>query len=88
MEKTLHIDRTATLPLIFPDSRTGFRRPGRPIPPNGAAPAHGKRKAALYATCFVDYNAPQTAVAARRCWPKQGVETQLAYPGVLRHAPA
>jgi glycerol-3-phosphate dehydrogenase subunit C len=45
-----------------------------------AGPAYGKRKVALYATCFTDYNAPATAVAAAKVLGKQGVEIRFAYP--------
>ena len=53
----------------------------QPIHPNPAAPAFGKRKAALYATCFVNYNKPVTGMAARAVLNHIGVETNVAYPG-------
>ena len=46
-----------------------------------AAPAFGKRKAALYATCFVNYNKPDTGMDARAVLNHIGVETKVAYPG-------
>jgi glycerol-3-phosphate dehydrogenase subunit C len=51
-----------------------------PIRPDPAGPAFGQRKAALYATCYVDYNKPDTAVAAAKVLAKQGVEAKLVYP--------
>src|SRR5262249_21989301 len=48
---------------------------------NRAAPAFGKRKAALYATCFVNYNKPDTGMDARAVLNHLGVETKVAYPG-------
>jgi glycerol-3-phosphate dehydrogenase subunit C len=51
-----------------------------PIQPDPAGPAFGQRKAALYATCYVDYNKPDTAVAAAMVLAKQGVEAKLVYP--------
>jgi glycerol-3-phosphate dehydrogenase subunit C len=51
-----------------------------PIRPDRAGPAFGQRKAALYATCYVDYNKPETAVAAAKVLAKQGVEAKLVYP--------
>ena len=51
-----------------------------PLAPNPAGPAFGLRKVALYATCFVDYNQPDTAVAAARVLALQGVEVKLVYP--------
>jgi glycerol-3-phosphate dehydrogenase subunit C len=50
------------------------------MPPDPAGPAFGQRKAVLYATCFAEYNKPETAVAAMSVLAKQGVETRLAYP--------
>jgi glycerol-3-phosphate dehydrogenase subunit C len=44
------------------------------------APAKG-RKAALFATCFVNYNNPQVGEAARKVLAHNGVETVVAYPG-------
>jgi glycerol-3-phosphate dehydrogenase subunit C len=72
------IDKDALLPRYH--SRTATDRLKSPLAPDPAGPAFGRRKAAIYATCFVDYNEPQTAVAARAVLAKQGVETRLAYP--------
>jgi len=80
MEKTAGIDRDAVLPgfssttFIAADKRN-------PISPNKEAPAFGKRKAVLYATCFVNYNKPSTGMAARAVLNHLGVETRAAYPG-------
>ncbi|MBA3812096.1 MAG: glycerol-3-phosphate dehydrogenase [Caulobacteraceae bacterium] len=78
MEAMVGIDRTAILPRYH--SRTATGRLETPLAPDPAGPAFGRRKAALYATCFVDYNAPTTAEAAMAVLAKQGVETRLAYP--------
>jgi glycerol-3-phosphate dehydrogenase subunit C len=78
MDATLGIDKTAPLPKYH--SRTASDRLKTPLAPDPAGPAFGARKAALYATCFVDYNEPDTAVAARGVLAKLGVETRLAYP--------
>jgi len=48
--------------------------------PDPAGPAFGQRKVALYATCFVDYNQPDTAVAAARVLALQGCQVQFVYP--------
>jgi glycerol-3-phosphate dehydrogenase subunit C len=48
---------------------------------NATAPAYGKRKAAIFATCFVNYNKPDTGMAARAVLNHLGVETRAAYPG-------
>ena len=58
-----------------------LRDRGDPIDANETAPAFGKRKAALYATCFVNYNKPATGMAARAVLNHIGVETKVAYPG-------
>ncbi len=44
------------------------------------APAKG-RKAAIFATCFVNYNNPKVGEAARLVLAHNGVETAVAYPG-------
>jgi glycerol-3-phosphate dehydrogenase subunit C len=47
---------------------------------NPEAPAHG-RKAAIYATCFANYNNPEIGTSARQVLARNGVETIVAYPG-------
>ena len=80
MEKTVGIDAKATLPKFH--SRTfvsaAKHQPGTI---NQAAPAFGKRRCALYATCFVNYNKPETGMDARAVLNHIGVETKVAYPG-------
>ncbi|MBT3916627.1 MAG: glycerol-3-phosphate dehydrogenase [Rhodospirillaceae bacterium] len=44
-----------------------------------AAPVSG-RKAALYATCFVNYNNPGIGEASQAILAKNGVETEVVYP--------
>ena len=80
MEKVAHIDPKATLPKFH--ARTfvsAAKREDNAV--NTAAPAFGKRKAALYATCFVNYNKPETGMDARAVLNHIGVETKIAYPG-------
>ena len=48
---------------------------------NAEAPAYGKRKAVLYATCFMNYNNPDLGWLARQVLAKLGVETEVVYPG-------
>ncbi len=80
MESVAGIDKDATLPKFA--SQTFLRADkSAPIAPNKTAPAFGKRKAALYATCFVNYNKPDTGMAARAVLNHIGVETRAAYPG-------
>ena len=78
MEAVLGVDREAELPLYH--SKTAGDLLRTPVPPNPEGPAFGQRKAVLYATCFVDYNAPSTAVEAMKVLALQGVETRLVYP--------
>jgi len=80
MEKTAGIDAKATLPEFH--ARTfvsAAKQTENDV--NTAAPAYGKRKAALYATCFVNYNKPDTGMDARAVLNHIGVETKVAYPG-------
>ena len=72
------IDAEVELPKYH--SKTATDRLRVPVKPNPKGPAHGQRKVALYATCFVNYNTPNTAVAAVRVLALQGVEAVLVYP--------
>jgi glycerol-3-phosphate dehydrogenase subunit C len=80
MEKVAHIDPKATLPKFHSHTFVSADK-SAPIHANPAAPAFGKRKAALYATCFVNYNRPVTGMAARAVLNHIGVETIVSYPG-------
>jgi glycerol-3-phosphate dehydrogenase subunit C len=80
MEKVTGIDRNANLPQFHTRTFMSADK-GDPIEANKAAPAFGKRKAALYATCFVNYNKPVTGMDARAVLNHIGVETKAAYPG-------
>ncbi|MCA6251339.1 MAG: glycerol-3-phosphate dehydrogenase, partial [Phenylobacterium sp.] len=51
-----------------------------PVPPDPAGPAFGQRKVAIYATCSVEYNGPDTGVAAARVLARQGIEAKVVYP--------
>jgi glycerol-3-phosphate dehydrogenase subunit C len=76
MELTLGIDRNAPLPQYHAKKATDLAVAA----PDPAGPAFGKRKAVIYATCFADYNQPQTAAAALAVLAKQGVEMTMLYP--------
>jgi glycerol-3-phosphate dehydrogenase subunit C len=78
MESIAGIDRAVELPKYY--GKTATARLKTPPQPDPAGPAFGKRKAALYATCFVDYNNPRTAEASAAVLARQGVETRVAYP--------
>jgi glycerol-3-phosphate dehydrogenase subunit C len=79
-ERVAGIDARAELPKF--NSRT-FVMQDRADPgfPNEAAPAFGKRKALIFATCFVNYNRPITGMAARKLLHHLGVEAIVEYPG-------
>jgi glycerol-3-phosphate dehydrogenase subunit C len=79
MQGVLGIDRNAALPKFHARSFARRSRSGAPDI-DAAAPAHG-RKAVLYATCFVNYNNPGIGEAARAVLARNGVETEVVYPG-------
>ncbi len=79
MERIAGIDRHAALPKFH--ARTfELRAASAPLEPDASAPAFG-RKAVLYATCFVNYNNPGIGEAARAVLARNGVATEVAYPG-------
>ena len=79
MEAIAKIDAEVELPKY--NSQTAEDRLKRSGPAaDPAGPAFGQRKVALYATCFVDYNEPDTAVAAAKVLARQGCEVKLVYP--------
>ncbi len=79
MEIVAGVDRKAALPKYHVE--TLVKRAKYEIPPvNREAPAFG-RKAAIYATCFANFNNPDIGIAARRILAHNGVETEIVYPG-------
>ncbi|MGZ3273057.1 MAG: heterodisulfide reductase-related iron-sulfur binding cluster [Caulobacteraceae bacterium] len=78
LEAVAGVDAEVELPTFH--SKTATDALKAPLAPDPAGPAFGQRKVALYATCFVDYNKPDTAVAAAKVLAKQGVEAKLVYP--------
>lgn len=80
MEKIAGVHRDADLPKYAPASKT-FVRQAENAPPevNTDAPAFG-REAVLYATCFVNYNKPDTGVLAQRILARNGVATTALHP--------
>jgi glycerol-3-phosphate dehydrogenase subunit C len=79
LEAIAKIDAEAELPKYYSKTAEDRLKTGA-MQPNPAGPAFGQRKVALYATCYVDYNAPDTAVAAARVLTHQGCEVELVYP--------
>ena len=79
MEKVARIDRQAALPKFH--GRTFMARAKSDgVKVNDKAPAFG-RKAALFATCFVNYNNPGVGEAARKVLAHNGVAAEPVYPG-------
>ncbi|MDO8422811.1 MAG: heterodisulfide reductase-related iron-sulfur binding cluster [Parvibaculum sp.] len=82
LEKIAGIDARAELPKFYGKTFTmrakAQDKAGVAAPKD--APAKG-RKAAIFATCFINYNNPQVGEAARLVLAHNGVETRVAYPG-------
>lgn len=81
MEKVADIHRDAELPKFH--AKTFVARAKSEAPAiNKAAPAYAaKRKAAIYATCFTNYNNPDIGVAAQKILAHNGVDLRVEYPG-------
>ena len=79
MESVASIDRQAKLPKF--QGKT-FEKQAKLSPPkmDPTAPARA-RKAVLFATCFANYNSPEIGVAAQQVLARNGVETEVVYPG-------
>ena len=79
IERFAGIHHGARLPRY--DGETFEIRAAREAAPvNQAAPAFGRRKAVLYATCYVNFNNTDIGAAARAVLAKNGVETEVVYP--------
>ncbi len=80
IEKIAGVHRDADLPKFVPSSKTFVAQAeNRPPEVNTQAPAYG-REAVLYATCFVNYNKPDTGVLAQRILARNGVATTAMHP--------
>lgn len=78
MEKMTGIDKQAELPKFHGKT---FEKLAANNPPARNMEAPGKaRKVVVYATCYVDYNKPESGTAALAVLAKNGVETQVVYP--------
>jgi glycerol-3-phosphate dehydrogenase subunit C len=79
LESIAGIDQRAHLPKFH--GTTFVRRAKKATPGrNGEAPAKA-RKVAIFATCFVNYNNPRIGEALLAVLAKNGVETEVVYPG-------
>ena len=79
LETVAGVHRDADLPKYHAKTFTARAQAAAPEV-NRDAPAHG-RKAVLYATCFVNYNNHGIGDAARHVLARNGVETEVVYPG-------
>ena len=79
LEKVAGVHREAALPK-FHGTTFAVRARREESALNDKAPAFGKRKAALYATCFVNYNNPAIGMATRAVLAHNGVESKVVYP--------
>ncbi len=78
LEALAGVDAEAELPTYHSKTATDLVK--TPAAADPAGPAFGKKKAVVFATCFVDYNTPDVAIAAVDVLARQGVETRLLYP--------
>ena len=79
LEVVAGIHRDAALPPFA--GRTLERRAAESPPEiDRDAPAYG-RKAAIYATCYGNGNNPEAGVALLKVLARNGVETEIVYPG-------
>lgn len=79
LETIAGIHRDAELPR-YVGTTFVTRADKRPPQVAASAPARG-RKAAIFATCFVNYNNPEIGMAARDVLAINGVDTVAVYPG-------
>ncbi|HEX2112996.1 MAG TPA: heterodisulfide reductase-related iron-sulfur binding cluster [Alphaproteobacteria bacterium] len=80
LEKVAGVDAEARLPKYYGPT-FAVRAKREAVEVNRSAPAAAAgRKAALYATCFVNYNNPTIGMATRAVLAQNGVETTVAYP--------
>ena len=79
LEAVAGVHRDAVLPA-FAGRTLEKRAPAETPETNAEAPAHG-RKAAIYATCYGNGNNPEIGVALLKVLARNGVETEIVYPG-------
>jgi glycerol-3-phosphate dehydrogenase subunit C len=79
MEQMAGVHHGAALPK-YARKTFAARAKDEPAAVNSAAPAYGKRKAALYATCTMNYNDPDLGLITRNVLAKNGIETEVVYP--------
>lgn len=78
MEKTVNIDRRASVPKFSKSTLISQAKLGEPV--NNSTPSFGE-KVVIYATCFGNYHQPDLGLATRYILAKNGIDVQVAYPG-------
>ncbi len=79
LETAAGVHREAELPH-FASQTLVARAKNESVTVNAEAPAYGRRKAVLYATCSMNYNDPDLGWLTRQVLAKLGVETEIVYP--------
>lgn len=78
LETTCDVHRDASLPKFHKKTFLEIDKNETPRL-NSEAPGYG-RKAAVYATCFVNYNNPSIGISAVEVLNRNGVKTEVVYP--------
>lgn len=78
INKLADVHPEATLPKYHARTLTSRANKARNI--NRDAPAFGKRKLAVYATCFSNFNKPEIGEAALNVLARNGIDAQVVYP--------
>jgi len=79
MEKVADIHHDAELPPYAQQTLVDWAT-ANPQDVAVTAPAAGKRKAVIYATCYANYNTPEVGQAMLGVLAKNGIEAQVVYP--------
>jgi len=79
MQSVMDVHKDAALPE-FAKKTCSERAKAEPNTINAAAPAHGKRKAVIYASCFGEYNDPDIVLDSRAVLAKNGIDAEIVYP--------
>jgi glycerol-3-phosphate dehydrogenase subunit C len=80
LEDVAGIHHGARLPRYADETLVNRARRQTPVV-NRDAPAYGKRKAVLYATCYGNFNATDIGIATRAVLARNGIESEVIHPG-------
>jgi glycerol-3-phosphate dehydrogenase subunit C len=81
LEKVADIHKDAELPKFHGKTLVSRAKSEAPAINKDAPGYAAKRRAAIYATCFGNYNNPDIGVAAQRILAHNGVDLRVDYPG-------